>query len=85
METANVADASIALPEAQINCKFFETRMLSGLLIGPLAGIVVWLWPLGFDPPAQKALAIVTFMILYWIAEPIDSAITALIGLSWTK
>jgi len=80
MKTVSVADASIALPEVQTNYKFLETRMLSGLLIGPLAGIVVGLWPLGLDPSAQKALAIVTFMILYWITEPIDSAITALIG-----
>ena len=80
MEAVSRADASIAVPQTQIRLKTLEMRVLGGLLIGPLAGIVVWLWPLGLDPSAQKALAIVTFMILYWIAEPIDSAITALIG-----
>jgi anion transporter len=80
MEALSRADASIAVPQTQIHIKTLETQMLSGLLLGPLAGIVVWFWPLGLDPSAQKALAIVTFMIVYWITEPIDSAITALIG-----
>ena len=80
MESISRADASIAGPQTQIRFKTMELQLFSGLLIGPLAGIVVWLWPLGLDPPGQKALAIITFMIVYWIAEPIDSAITALIG-----
>ena len=80
MEALTRADASIAIPQTQIRLKTLETPVLSGLLIGPLAAIVVWFWPLGLDPSAQKALAIVTFMIVYWIAEPIDCAITALIG-----
>ena len=80
MKTASLATSSIALPRTQLDHYTFATQVPCGLLLGPLAGIVVWLWPLGLDPAAQKALAIVTFMILYWIAEPIDSAITALIG-----
>jgi anion transporter len=48
--------------------------------LGPIAGILIWLTPLGLDPIAQKALAIVAFMIVYWITEPIDHAITAIIG-----
>jgi sodium-dependent dicarboxylate transporter 2/3/5 len=80
MEAVSRADVSIAVPQTQIRLKTLETQALGGLLIGPLAAIVVWLWPLGLDPTAQRALAIVTFMIVYWIAEPIDSAITALIG-----
>jgi len=80
MEAVSRADASIAVPTTQIRLKTFETQAFIGLWMGPLAGIIVWLWPLGLDPSAQKALAIVIFMILYWIAEPIDSAITALIG-----
>ena len=80
MKTASVATSSIALPRTQLAHYTFATDLPCALLLGPLAGIVVWLWPLGLDQVAQKALAIVTFMILYWIAEPIDSAITALIG-----
>ena len=80
MEAVSRTDASIAVPQTQIRVKTLEMKALGGLLIGPLGGFVVWFWPLGLDPSAQKALAIVTFMILYWITEPIDSAITALIG-----
>lgn len=79
METISRADTAIAVPQTQIRFNTLETQMFCAL-IGPLAGIVVWLWPLGIDPSGQKALAIITFMIVYWIAEPIDSAITALIG-----
>jgi hypothetical protein len=48
--------------------------------LGPIIGLMIWLLPLGLDPTAQKAFAIVTFMVIYWIAEPVDHAVTALIA-----
>ena len=51
------------------------------LLLGPLAAVIIWLMPIGLDPRQQKALAITVFMIVYWIAEPIDHGLTALIGI----
>jgi anion transporter len=54
-----------------------------GLLVaflGPVAGIVVWLLPLGLEPTIQKVFAVVTFMVIYWISEPVEHAVTALIG-----
>jgi anion transporter len=53
----------------------------AGLLLGPLAAAVIWLIPTGLEPVQQKALAITAFMIVYWIAEPIDHGLTALIGI----
>ena len=42
---------------------------------------LIWLIPIGLEPVQQKALAITAFMIVYWIAEPIDHGLTALIGI----
>jgi solute carrier family 13 (sodium-dependent dicarboxylate transporter), member 2/3/5 len=55
-------------------------RTLIGAVLGPIVGLLVWWLPLGLDPPAQHALAIVAFMLVYWIAEPIEQGMTALIG-----
>src|SRR5499426_1529760 len=65
---------------------FIATRKHFSLLLGPAVGCVIWLLPLGLEPVQQKTMAIVSFMIIYWIAEPIDHGLTALIGiyLFWT-
>jgi solute carrier family 13 (sodium-dependent dicarboxylate transporter), member 2/3/5 len=79
--TANPSEASTAtVPLTQTQHKSFEPRLLTDVLLGPLVGVSVWLLPLGLDPAVQTAFAIALFMIVYWIQEPIDHAITALIG-----
>jgi sodium-dependent dicarboxylate transporter 2/3/5 len=60
---------------------FAALKVNTGLLLGPLAAAVIWLIPIGLEPVQQKALAITAFMIVYWIAEPIDHGLTALIGI----
>ena len=60
---------------------FIATRKHFGLLMGPVVGLILWTLPLGLEPAQQKTLAIVLFMIVYWIAEPIDHGLTALIGI----
>src|SRR5262245_55000633 len=57
------------------------TRKQFYLLLGPLVGCIFWVLPLGLEPVQQKTVAIVLFMIIYWIAEPIDHGLTALIGI----
>jgi len=47
------------------------------ILAVPLA---VWFAPLGLAPLAQHGLAITVFMVLGWILEVTDYAITGLIG-----
>jgi solute carrier family 13 (sodium-dependent dicarboxylate transporter), member 2/3/5 len=68
------------------NLSWFQGAMAAlkpntGLLLGPLAAAFIWLIPIGLEPVQQKALAITAFMIVYWIAEPIDHGLTALIGI----
>jgi anion transporter len=60
---------------------FAALKSNAGLLLGPLAAAFIWLIPTGLEPVQQKALAITAFMIVYWIAEPIDHGLTALIGI----
>jgi anion transporter len=52
----------------------------AGLLLGPLAALIIWFLPTGLEPAQQKTFAIIAFMIIYWLAEPIDHGLTALIG-----
>lgn len=74
-EPANVTDA---LTEAHTEGP--DIFLALRVLLGPVAAVGVWLLPLGLEPIAQAAFAIITFLIIYWIAEPIEHAITALIG-----
>lgn|SRR5882724_408599 len=70
-------------PVASLPQKFaamLPTRELMGAVLGPLVGVAIWSLPLGLEPTIQKALAIIAFMVVYWIMEPIDYGITALIG-----
>jgi solute carrier family 13 (sodium-dependent dicarboxylate transporter), member 2/3/5 len=56
-------------------------RTHATLLLGPVAGVIIWLMPMGLESIQQKTLAITAFMIVYWIAEPIDHGLTALLGI----
>jgi solute carrier family 13 (sodium-dependent dicarboxylate transporter), member 2/3/5 len=55
-------------------------RSLIGAILGPITGILIWWLPLGLAPLAQATFAIVAFMLVYWLTEPIEHGITALIG-----
>jgi anion transporter len=55
-------------------------EQLLGIGLGPIIGVLIWLLPLSLDPVAHKAFAITGFMLVYWIMEPIDHGITALMG-----
>src|SRR3989442_14788824 len=57
-----------------------STRMMVGSVLGPLVGLALWFAPMQVEPMAHHTLAIVAFMIVYWITEPIDHGITAMIG-----
>ena len=46
---------------------FIARRDRLYLLLGPVAGCILWMLPLGLEPVQQKAVAIVFFMIIYWI------------------
>jgi sodium-dependent dicarboxylate transporter 2/3/5 len=77
---ATAAPIAMAPSNAPTPQDLLTRRMLIGAVLGPIVGLLLWWLPLGLDPPAQRALAIVAFMLVYWIAEPIVHGMTALIG-----
>jgi solute carrier family 13 (sodium-dependent dicarboxylate transporter), member 2/3/5 len=54
---------------------------LLGLVLGPVAGVCVYLIPIPhLTPPAHTLAAILTWVVINWIAEPIPLPMTALLG-----
>jgi len=71
--------ASVAGP-AQVGNDRHSRKALVGAALGPLLAAAIWYAPLGLEPLPQHALAIMAFMVVYWVAEPIDHGITGLAG-----
>ena len=51
-----------------------------GRVLCVIVPLIVWFVPFDMDPTAKKALAIGSFMLLSWITEAMDHALTGLIG-----
>lgn len=61
----------------------FGLKETLGLWIGPLAGLVVYLLPLSdLTAPEQTLAAILAWVVIFWITEPIPLPVTALLGSS---
>jgi solute carrier family 13 (sodium-dependent dicarboxylate transporter), member 2/3/5 len=78
----SVSDAPVADPghQSALSSETSNLRIWLGLLGAPGLLTLVWFAPLGIEAKAQHALAIVSFMVVLWITEAVDHAITALIG-----
>jgi anion transporter len=57
-----------------------EWKKLVGAVAGIAAALLLWFIPLNLASQTQHALAIAAFMIIFWCVEPIDHALTGLIG-----
>lgn len=68
------------VPEVKLTQPDYSARALAGALLGPLLAVLIWFAPLSLDPAAQRTLAVVAFMIVFWIFEPIDHGLTAITG-----
>jgi len=75
-ETITVAPQGLNWTREQ----FIDFRSHLGVVVGPVAACFIWLMPLALEPLQQKAIAIVVFMVIYWVSESVDHAVTALIG-----
>ena len=73
------ATVSAAGP-AQAGKALHSRKALIGAAVGPSLAVAIWFAPLGLEPLPQHALAIVAFMVVYWVAEPMDHGITGLAG-----
>jgi hypothetical protein len=60
---------------------FERWRKRSGLLLAPLAMLVVWWLPLeGLTPTSQRLLAVLAATVVLWMTEALPMGATALIG-----
>src|SRR5438034_5075957 len=55
-------------------------RTLVGRVLCVAIPITLWFAPLNLDSTAKHALSITSFMIIAWITEALDHAVTGLIG-----
>jgi anion transporter len=55
-------------------------RVFIGRILCVVVPIALWFAPLELDPTAKRALAIASFIIIAWITEALDHALTGLIG-----
>ncbi|HSK99450.1 MAG TPA: DASS family sodium-coupled anion symporter [Rubrobacteraceae bacterium] len=62
--------------------RFEQARQTSGLIIGPIAFLVMYFAPLPLDPNQQTLAAILTFTIIYWLSEAIPIPVTAILALA---
>ncbi len=61
----------------------FALQQTIGLWLGPLAALVLYLAPMpGLSADAHLLAAILTWVVIYWITEPIPLPVTALLGTS---
>ncbi|MFQ5946715.1 MAG: SLC13 family permease [Anaerolineae bacterium] len=59
----------------------FGWRQTTGLWLGPVAGLTLYLLPFpALSPSAHLLAAILTCVVIYWITEPIPLPVTALLG-----
>lgn len=72
--------AAMIVPRQEEERQVLSRRTLAGAILGPLVALSLWFAPLGMERPAQHTLAIVLFLIVYWVTEPVTYGVTALIG-----
>lgn len=78
LTSLEVAGAEVAAPQARAIVRSRVTFL--GRILSVLVPVAIWFAPLGLAPNVQHALAITSFIIIAWITEAYDHALTGLIG-----
>ncbi|MGB8953026.1 MAG: hypothetical protein WCC06_10235, partial [Candidatus Aminicenantales bacterium] len=61
--------------------RFERGRRTVGLFLGPAAGVVLYLIPMsGLSVRAHILAAILGWVVMWWVTEPVPLAVTALSG-----
>ena len=55
-------------------------RAWTGRVLSVIVPVALWFIPLGLEPRVQHALAVTAFMIVAWITEAMDHALTGMLG-----
>jgi sodium-dependent dicarboxylate transporter 2/3/5 len=62
--------------------RFEKARRTIGLFLGPIVLILLYIIPMGMSRPEQNLLAIMAFVIVYWISEAIPIPVTGMVGIA---
>jgi sodium-dependent dicarboxylate transporter 2/3/5 len=62
--------------------RFEKARQTIGLILGPIAFLIMLLLPLPLEPNQQTLAAILVFTIIYWLSEAIPIPATAVLALA---
>jgi anion transporter len=76
---ADVVEGTVLVRPSQAKA-LYSPLTLAGAALGPILALLIWFVHLPLEATHRHVLAIVAFMIVYWVAEPIDHGVTALIG-----
>src|SRR5215831_2482650 len=68
------------LPEQTAVAASVSTRVIIGRILAVAVPVFIWFWPFNLDATPKHALAITSFMIIGWMTEALDHALTGLIG-----
>jgi sodium-dependent dicarboxylate transporter 2/3/5 len=61
--------------------RFERARRTAGLFLGPAAGLVLYLIPMpSLGRPAHTLAAIIGWVVVWWVTEPMPLAMTAVLG-----
>ena len=77
-EAVSASEAGEVLSEAEV--RFERWRKRVGLIAGPLAALLIFLLPSSLSPQAHRLAALLMWVVIFWICEPIPIPITALLG-----
>jgi anion transporter len=67
-------------PEEPAEAASVSTRVIIGRILAVAVPVFIWFWPFNLDATPKHALAITSFMIIGWMTEALDHALTGLIG-----
>lgn len=59
---------------------FERWRGATGLFLGPLLALAVYIAPIHVKQPAHTLAAVLTWVVVWWVTEPVPIPITALLG-----
>lgn len=81
MNDTSSQQSQVTPVQGQTESIFDRRRHLTGLVLGPVCAALVWFAHIeGLSMEAHRLLAIMVFVAIWWITEPVPIPVTSLIG-----
>ena len=84
-KAAGHAEESAVLEAAfsEAERRFERFRKTAGLVLGPLLALLIYLLPMsGLSPQAHILAAVIAWVVIWWVTEPVPIPVTSLFGAS---